>query len=267
MLRDAQTQLTLQEAALHLQQFLTSAADSTPGSSTDLQSSKSRLLADTLEHLSTAVGASTSFPDTMSSDIFQTSQAAACIPALVQLLQALTADGSETSLAVLAQWFKTSIASATDQYPSAVLSELLPVVVPALRSSETQLLRSGLSELAQQKLAQSARLPPIAALADQPQDSEQSTSCRETLDIICSCFPSSAAAGSHSGRAATAGADQPAVAEGATTAAERQALLAAVVRQMQGERSVAVAAAAAKRAAEGQETQSSSSADASATSA
>jgi len=267
MLRDAQTQLTLQEAALHLEQFLTSAADSTPGSSTDLQSPKSRLLADTLEHLSTAVGASTSFPDTMSSDIFQTSQAAACIPALVQLLQALTADGSETSLAVLAQWFKTSIASATDQYPSAVLSELLPVVVPALRSSETQLLRSGLSELAQQKLAQSARLPPIAALADRPQDSEQSTSCRENLDVICSCFPSTAAAASHSGQAATAGADQAAVPEGATTAAERQALLAAAVRQMQGERSVAVAAAAARRAAKGHETHSSSSAEASATSA
>ncbi|DBB01874.1 TPA: hypothetical protein ACH3X1_000476 [Trebouxia sp. C0004] len=267
MLRDAQTQLSLQEAALHLHRFLTSTADSTPGGSTNTQSPKSHLLADTLEHLSTGVTASTSFPDTMSSDIFQTSQTAACMPALVQLLQALTADGSKSSLAVLAQWFKTSIASATDHYPSAVLSQLLPVVVPALRSSETQLLRSGLSELAQQKLAQSARLPPIAALTDGPQDSEQSTSCRQTLDIICSCFPSSAAPVSHSGPAATPGADQPAVAGVATTAAERQALLAAAMRQMQGERSVAVAAAAARRAAEGQETQSSSSAVASATSA
>ena len=267
MLRDAQTQLTLQEAALQMQRFLTSPADFTPDSSADLQSPKSCLLADTLEHLSTAVRASTSFPDTMSSDVFQASQAAACIPALVQLLQALTADGSETSLAVLAQWFKTSIASGSDEYPSAVLLELLPVVAPALRSSETQLLRSSLSKLAQQKLAHSARLPPIAALVDRPQDSEQSTSCRETLEIICSCFPSTATATSYSGRAATAGADQPAVAEGATTAAERQALLAAAVRQMQGERSVAVAAAAARRAAEGQEAQSSSSAHASATSA
>lgn len=259
LLCTAQTQLAQQETALHLQHFLTSNASTTADSSRDSQSAKSTLLAETLSTLSSAAQSSKSFPDTLSSDIFQTSHAAACVPALVQLLESVTASGSKTTLSVLAQWFKSSIASAVEQYPSDVLIELLPVVVPALRSSETQLLTSGLSELAQQKLAHSAKLPPIAALIDGLQSSDQSADCVQALDIVCSCFPcSSTSAGN--GQATTAGADVP---TGTTTAAERQALLAAAVRQMQGERSVAVAAAAARRFADGQEAQPSSSAAAS----
>lgn len=265
LLRGAQTQLTLQETALHLQTFLTAPSAAASDAHTERHSSASTLLAKVLHTLSTAAQSSTLFPDTMSSDIFQTSQASACIPALVQLLQAITASGSESSLAVLAQWFKTSIASAADQYPSALLSKLLPVVVPALRSSETHLLSSGLSELAQQKLAQSATLPPIAALVERSHSSEQSTSCRQALDVVCSCFPGATLTASSSGQATTAGADSVTGALSVTTAAERKALLAAATRQMQGERSVAVAAAAARRAAEGQEAHSSSSPGASPT--
>ena len=252
LLCSAQTQLALQETALHLQHYLTATPVETSSTAVGLsqtQSSKSALLADALAVLSTAARLSTSFPDTLSSDIYQAAQTAASIPALMQLLEAVTAAGSDASLSVLSRWFKESIASATEQYPNAVLSEILPVVIPALRSSETHLLSSGLSELAQQKLACSARLPPIAAMVDQPQASDHSTDCVQALEIICSCFLCSTSALMSTGGGQ---ADHTAAAD-ITTAAERKALLAAAMRQISGERSVAVAAAAARRAADGQD--------------
>ena len=165
----------------------------------------------------------------------------------MRLLSVVSAGGWKASLCVLVDWFKTSIAPCSQQYTSEVLSELLRVAVPALRGSETQLRGSGLSELAQRKLAEACSLPPVAALLDQTNSSDQRQQCIQVLDVICSCFP----CGHTSTRTVDPGRAAPAAA-GVSTAAERQALLAAAAKQMQGERSLALAAAAANRAGDNQ---------------
>lgn len=266
----AQTNTALQETAQHLLPFLTMGPmpeDSTvtPGDASDLLEG-STLLADTLRALSTAARSSRSFPDTTDDDIFQTSQSAASLPVLVQLLAQVTTAGEHntTCMPVLVQWFRSVIAYASEPYPSSVLSELLPVVVPALRTSEADLLDSGVAELTQQLLSRSAKLPPAAAVMSQSSNPDKLANILQTLDTICACFPcpSTPLAMPSGGRQATA-VGQGSVTEAVATAAEKQALMAVTLRQMQGERSVALAAAAAKRATEGQEAESSTAAAAS----
>ena len=256
----AQTDAAFQDTAQHLLSFLT--AGPTPGNSeistdgSDGLLEVSSLLSDILTALTTAARSSTSLPDTTGEDIFQTSQAAACVPALVQLLERVAAAESSTCLSVLSQWFCSNIVKASEPYPSSVLSELLPVIVPALRSSEAVLLSSQVSELSQQQLRHSAKLPPVAAA--QSPDPSKLADVLQTLDTVCNCFPcpSTPLAAPKGGQGPTA------VGQGsaAATAAERQALMAAALRQLQGEKSAALAAAAARRAAEGQEADSSTAA-------
>ena len=264
----AQTDTALQETAQHLLPFLTYGPmpeDSivTPGAASDLLEG-STLLADTLRALSSAARSSTTFPDTTDEDIFQTSQAAACLPALTQLLEkvAITARQNTTCMPVLSEWFRSTVADAFEDYPSSVLSELLPVVVPALRSLEAVLLDSGVAELAQQLLSRLTKLPPVAAVISQSPNTDKLVGILQTLDTICACFPCpSTPLATPNGRQPTTAVGQgSAAAEGVATDAEKQALLGATLRQMQGERSVALAAAAARRTTEGQEAESSSAA-------
>ena len=267
----AQADTTLQDTSQHLLPFLTSGPmpeDSlvTPGAASDLLE-VSTLLADTLMALSSAARSSTLFPDTTDEDIFQTLQAAACLPALVQLLKKVTkaAKHNTTCMPVLSQWFQSTVADASGAYPSSVLSELLPVVVPALRSSEEVLVDSGVAELTQQLLSRSTKLPPVAAVMSQSPSPDKLTDILQTLDTICACFPcpSMPLAIPNGGQPTAAVGQASAAAEAIATAAEKQALLAATLRQMQGERSVALAAAAARRVTEGQEAESFSAAAAS----
>lgn len=251
----AQTSIPLHDTAQHLLRFLTDGP--MPGESLDTLRAMdgllevSSLLADTLTALSTPARASRTFPETTGDDIFQTSQAAACLPALVQLLERVATAASTTCKHVLCQWFRSTIADASDPYPSSILSELLPVVVPALRTSEEVLLESGVPELTQQLMSRSANLPPLAVVC-QALDPETLTTSLQTLDTICACFPCPSTP-----LVRPTGGGQPTTAVGqrsgaVATAAEKQALLAVTSRQMRGERTVALAAAAARRASEGQ---------------
>ena len=267
----AQTDNILQDTAQHLLPFLTNGPmpeDSivTPDAASDLLEG-STLLSDTLKALSSAVRCSTTLPDTTDDDIFQTSQAAACLPSLTQLLEkvATAARINTTCMPVLCEWFRSTVADTSAAFPSSVLSELLPVVLPALRSSEAVLLDSGVAELTQQLLSRSAKLQPVAAVMSQSPNPDKLAGILQTLDTICACFPcpSTPLATASGGQPATAVGQGSAAAEAVATAAEKQALLAATLRQMQGERSVALAAAAARRATEGQEAESSSAAAAS----
>ena len=267
----AQTDTALQETAQHLLPFLTTGPtpeDSivTPGAASDLLK-VSTLLADTLKALSSAARSSTMFPDTTDDDIFQTSQAAACLPSLTQLLEkvAIAARVHTTSMPVLCEWFQSTVADTSEAFPSAVLLELLPVVMPALRSSEAVLLDSGVAELTRQLLSRSAKLPPVAAVMSQSPNPDKLTGILQTLDTICACFPcpSTPLATPNGGQPTISVGQGSAAGEAVATAAEKQALLSATLRQMQGERSVALAAAAARRATEGQEAKSSSAAAAS----
>lgn len=255
------------DTALKLHNFLKASADS--NTSAAEASTPNTLLADTIDVLSDVARRQPS-PDSSSANFSQpTSQAAACVSALIDLLGIVTLHGSQAGLSVIARWFKRSIASDPPVLPESVVAEVLQAAVKALRSSEELLLSSGLPEFTQQRL-RSSNKPPIAALVDQPRSDISITEYAQSLKMTCSCFPcpSSALSSSSSGQpTTTAGAGPEAIAASVTTAAERQALLAAAVWQMQGERSVAIAAAAAKRAVEGQEAQpSGSSAAASASS-
>ena len=224
--------------------------------------SASTLLVDTLAALSSAARSSTPAPDTTDSDPFQTAQAAACVPALVQLLKQVATAHSSICTPVLSQWFRSSIADASEAFPSSVLSQLLPVVIPALRSSEATVSDSRVATLTQHQLDHAAKLPPVAALLSQSSNPDKLADVLQTLDTICACFPCPAtpSAVSTSEQTATAVGESSTDAEVFATAAERQGLLAAALRQMQGERSVALAAAAARRVTDGQEAESSSAA-------
>ena len=264
----AQTNTALQDTAQHLLPFLTNGpmpedSSVTPGAASDLLAG-STLLADTLRALSSVARSSTTFPDTVDEDIFQTGQAAACLPALTQLLEkvATAAMSNTTCMPVLSEWFRSNVADTSESYPSSVLAELLPVVVPALRSSEAVLLDSGIAELTQHLLSRSAEQPPVAAVINQSPNPDKLTDILQTLDTICACFPcpSTPLVTPNGGQPTTAVGQGSAAAEAMATAAEKQVLLAATLRQMQGERSVALAAAATRRATEGQEAESSSAA-------
>ena len=258
----------LYDTVLKLHNFLKASADS--NTSAAEATTPNTLLADTIDVLSDVARRQQPSPDSSSANFSQpTSQAAACVSALIDLLGIVRLTGSQAGLSVIARWFKRSVASDPPVLPESVVAEVLRAAVKALRSSEELLLSSGLPEFTQQRL-KSSNKPPIAALVDQPRSDISITDYAQSLQMTCSCFPcpSSALSPSSSGQpTTTAGAGPEATAASVTTAAERQALLAAAVWQMQGERSVAIAAAAAKRAVEGQEAQpSGSSAAASASS-
>ncbi|KAL3158795.1 hypothetical protein ABBQ32_011522 [Trebouxia sp. C0010 RCD-2024] len=256
----AQTSAPLHDTAQHLLGFLIDGP--MPGDSLahpdapDTGLKLSTLLADILSALSTAARASTTFPDTTGDDIFQTSKAAACLQSLVQLLEWAAKAATTECKPVLSQWFRSTIADASEPYPSSVLLELLPVVVPALRSSEELLIDSGLPELTQQLMHRSDQLPPLAVMCQTP-DPETLTSILQTLDTICACFPcpSTPLVRPSSAEQHTTAVERRF--EAVATAAEKQALLAVTLRQMRGERTVAMAAAAARRATEGREAETS----------
>lgn len=261
----AQIDTALQETAQHLLCFLITFPVPEPL----YGEGKSTLLLETLTALSSAARSSTTFPDTTDGDIFQTSQAAACLPALVQLLErvASTAMATGTFSGVLSLWFRNTAVDAADTYPSSVLLELLPIVAPVLRShNKAAFANSGIYELTQQLLSHSAKLPPAAAVMSQSSpNSDRLTDILQTLDIICACFPcpSMPLATPRGGQPTTAVGRGSAAAEALALPEERQALLAATLRQMQGERSVALAAAAARRVTDGHEGDSSATAAAS----
>lgn len=259
----AQVDTALQETAQHLLCFLITYPTPEPL----YGEGQSTLLLDTLTALSSAARSSTTFPDTTDGDIFQTSQAAACLPALVQLLEnvASTAMATGTFSAMFSDWFRRTFVDASDAYPSSVFLELLPLVVPFLRSHTAAFACSEIFELSQQLLSRSAKLPPAAAVMSQSPNPEKLTEVLQTLDIICACFPcpSTPLGTPRGGQPTTAVGQGSAAAEALAMPEERQALLAATLRQMQGERSVALAAAAARRVTEGQEDDSSAAAAAS----
>lgn len=257
----AQTSIPLHDTAQHLLGFLTDGpmpGDSLAHPDAPVGGLKiSTLLADILTALSTAARAYTTFPDTTGDDIFQTSQAEACLHSLVQLLGWAAKAATTECKPVLSQWFQSTIAVTSEPYPSSVLLELLPVVVPALRSSEELLIDSGLPVLTQQLMSRSDQLPPVAVMSQTP-DPAILTSSLQTLETMSACFPcpSTPLVRPGSGRQPTTAVGRRF--EAVATAAEQQALLAVTLRQMRGERTVAMAAAAARRATEGREAEASS---------
>ena len=88
-------------------------------------------------------------------------KAAACLPALVQLLErvasAVTATG--TFSGVLSLWFRETAVDAADPFSSSVLLELLPIgrACPALPQQGQLLLTQGIYEVTQQLLSHSCK--------------------------------------------------------------------------------------------------------------
>ena len=158
--------------------------------------------------------------------------------ALKFLLQQLEREGNFPGKSeVLCQWFKTSMAVEGVCIPSKGLSELMNTATKALRASETSLTSSGLDQLSVRLCQRAISLPPIAAI--EASNKQQHMECADILTNISDAFLMSDQFGHR--RPEDGGF------LGASTPAERKALLAVAMKQVQGEVSAARAAAARTR--------------------
>ena len=161
---------------------------------------------------------------------------------LVHLLQQFEREATfPGKLETLSQWFRTSIAIEDSCIPSQYLSELMSVTAKMLRNSESFVSSSGLDQLSVRLCHQANRLPPIAAI--DASNKQQLLECADILTNISDAFLMS----DDFGRRRPEDGDFL----GVSTPAERKALLAVAIAQVQGEVSAARAAAAAARVGKG----------------
>lgn len=164
--------------------------------------------------------------------------------ALVHLLRQFEREATfPGKLETISQWFRTSIAIEDSRIPSQYLSQLMNVTTKMLRNSQSFVSSSGLEQLSVRLCHQANRLPPIAAI--EASNEQQLLECADILTNISDAFLLSDEFGRR----------QPEDGDflGASTPAERKALLAVAIKQVQGEVSAARAAAAWTRVGKGRQ--------------
>lgn len=164
-----------------------------------------------------------------------------CMDALTTLLCQLQEESFPGKSDIVHQWFRANIAQFAHSMGPEDLSAILFWATKMLRTSEDTVISSGLDQLTAQLCQTASNMPPIAAV--DASDTQQQAVCADILTNIADAFFSRLFGFE----------PHPAVWEahqawGASTAAERQALLTLVKKQVQAEASVARAAAASRRA-------------------
>ena len=164
------------------------------------------------------------------------------VEVLTKLMRSFETESFPGKLTVLSQWFSNTIASPSFSMHTERFSELMEHATRVLRATEETVSNSCLDQLAVRLCQHAGTMPPIAAI-----DHSNTQQLADAMNILSNISDMYIVTESYHGFLNW---NLPADREpgGASTSAERKALLALTIKQVQGEGSVARAAAASRRA-------------------